>query len=236
MATPTPLKSQYTTIDLRSCRTIKTHPDGSAWRCQGLPGYPVYIAEGDLRTFISVGADAEKRRAAEQTLGPFNTIFPAGSRRTTLEWRFQRKGDTAVPYAIILRYYTKSDAGRGEVIVLTKVGPAQTCQVAYSTGDAGANGPGAQNRRRVSTILQLPKGTRDRRDDRKETSLNRFVPSGPGVGDLLQARAADAIGRFGDGATAAPPIEILRGRVIGQRPDNHSVQLALVKCIAHAFE
>jgi hypothetical protein len=126
-----PLKSQYTTIDLRSCRKINTHPDGSAWRCEGLPGYPVYIAEGALRTFISVGANAEKRRAAEQTLGPSNTIFPAGSRRTTLEWRFHRKGDAAVPSAIILRYYTKSDAGRGEVIVVTKVSPAQTCQVAH---------------------------------------------------------------------------------------------------------
>jgi hypothetical protein len=126
-----PLKSQYTTIDLRSCTKIKTHPDGSAWRCQGLPGYPVYIAEGDFRTFVSVGAKAEKRRAAEQTLGPFNTIFPAGSRRATMEWRFHRRGDAAVPYAIILRYYTRNDAGRGEVIVVTKVSPAQTCQMAY---------------------------------------------------------------------------------------------------------
>src|SRR5688572_8524679 len=130
-AAANPLKSQYTTIDLKACAKLKAHPDGASWRCPGLPGYPVYIAEGDLRTFVSVGAKAEKRRAAEQTLGPFNTIFPAGSRRATLEWRFQRRGDAAVPYAIILRYYTRDDAGRGEVIVVTKVGPAQTCQVAY---------------------------------------------------------------------------------------------------------
>jgi hypothetical protein len=126
-----PLKSQYTTIDLKSCTRLKAHADGSAWRCPGLPGYPVYVAEGDLRTFVSAGANAEKRRAAEQTLGPFNTIFPAGSRRTTLEWRFNRKGDAVVPYAIILRYYTRNDTGRGEVLVVTKVSPAQTCQVAY---------------------------------------------------------------------------------------------------------
>ena len=126
-----PLKSQYTTIDLKACAKLKAHPDGSAWRCRGLPGYPVYVAEGDLRTFISVGANAEKRRAAEQTLGPFNTIFPAGSRRATLEWRFNRKGDALVPYAIILRYYTKGDTGRGEVLVVTKVSPGQTCQMAY---------------------------------------------------------------------------------------------------------
>jgi hypothetical protein len=126
-----PLKSQYTTIDLKACTKLKAHPDGSSWRCPGLPGYPVYVAEGDLRTFVSAGANAEKRRAAEQTLGPFNTIFPAGSRRTTLEWRFNRKGDTLVPYAIILRYYTRNATGRGEVLVVTKVSPAQTCQVAH---------------------------------------------------------------------------------------------------------
>ncbi|MFM9849454.1 MAG: hypothetical protein ACKVP3_20120 [Hyphomicrobiaceae bacterium] len=126
-----PLKSQYTTIDLKACTRLKAHPDGSAWRCRGLPGYPVYVAEGDLRTFVSVGANAEKRRAASQTLGPFNTIFAPGSRRTTLEWRFNRKGDAVVPYAIILRYYTKNDTGRGEVLIVTKVSPVQTCQVAY---------------------------------------------------------------------------------------------------------
>ncbi len=130
-AAANPLKSQYTTIDLKICAKLKAHPDGASWRCPGLPGYPVYVAEGDLRTFVSVGARAEKRRAAEQTLGPFNTIFAAGSRRATLEWRFYRKGGTLVPYATILRYYTKNDTDRGEVLVVTKVSPAQTCQVAY---------------------------------------------------------------------------------------------------------
>jgi hypothetical protein len=130
-AAANPLKSQYTTIDLKACAKLKAHPDGTSWRCPGLPGYPVYVAEGDLRTFVSVGAGAEKRRAAEQTLGPFNTIFAAGSRRATLEWRFNRKGGALVPYATILRYYTKNDTDRGEVLVVTKVSPAQTCQVAY---------------------------------------------------------------------------------------------------------
>jgi hypothetical protein len=130
-AVANPLKSQYTTIDLKACTKLKAHPDGASWRCPGLPGYPVYVAEGDLRTFVSVGTGAEKRRAAEQTLGPFNTIFAAGSRRATIEWRFNRKGGTIVPYATILRYYTKSDMGRGEVLVVTKVSPSQTCQVAY---------------------------------------------------------------------------------------------------------
>src|SRR5262249_44714849 len=74
-ASANPVKSLYTTVDLKSCKQIKHHRDGGAWRCEGLPGFPVYVAEGDLRQFVSVGAAPEKRRAATQTLGPFNSIF-----------------------------------------------------------------------------------------------------------------------------------------------------------------
>ena len=130
-ASANPVKSQYTSIDIKTCKKTRRYADGDAWTCQGLPGYPVYVAEGDLRTFVSVGARAETRRAASQTLGPFNTIFANGTKRTTLEWRFDRKGAGLVPYAVILRYFTHNDAGRGEVIVVAKVTPSQSCHVAY---------------------------------------------------------------------------------------------------------
>ena len=74
-AAANPVKSLYTTVDLKVCRQVKRHRDGGAWRCEGLGGLPVYVAEGDLRQFVSVGADAQKRRAATQTLGAFNSIF-----------------------------------------------------------------------------------------------------------------------------------------------------------------
>src|SRR5262245_36746211 len=103
-----PVKSLYTTIDLKTCKQVKRHRDGSVWHCQGLPGFPVYIAEGDLRHFVSVGPAPEKRRAAKQTLGPFNSIFEPGSQRATIEWRFDRKGDRQVPYAAIIRFHTQN--------------------------------------------------------------------------------------------------------------------------------
>jgi hypothetical protein len=90
-AAANPVKSLYTTVELKSCQPIKRHKDGDAWRCQGLPGYPVYVAAGDLHQFVSAGKDAEHRRAATQTLGPFNTIFEAGSRRATIEWAAGRR-------------------------------------------------------------------------------------------------------------------------------------------------
>lgn len=126
-----PLKSLYTTIDLKTCQQVKRHSDGGAWICAGLEGYPVYVAEGDLRTFVSVGPAPEKRRAATQTLKSFNSLFRGKSSRATLEWRFVRKNGQPVPYATIQRYFTKSDAKSGEVLVVTKVTPTEDCHVAH---------------------------------------------------------------------------------------------------------
>ena len=140
-ATANPLKSLYTTIDLKTCSKIKRHRDGGAWRCAGLPGYPVYIAEGDLRQFVSVGIDGERRKAAEQTLGPFNSIFEANSTRATIEWRFVRREGRQLPYAAILRFHTSNDERRGDVLVVFKVSDKETCHVAHI--DALANGADA---------------------------------------------------------------------------------------------
>src|SRR5262245_7088487 len=64
-----PVKSLYTTVELKACKPIKHEPHGGAWLCEGLGGLPVYVAEGDLRQFLSVGTNAQSRRAATQTLG-----------------------------------------------------------------------------------------------------------------------------------------------------------------------
>jgi hypothetical protein len=143
-----PVKSLYTTIDLSECKQVKRHRDGNAWTCEGLPGFPVYIAEGDLRHFVSVGANPDKRRAATQTLGSFNSIFEQGSHRATIEWRFDRKGDREVPYAAIIRFHTSNDAGRGDVLVVFKVMEYDTCHIAYI--DALANDEPVALARRIA--------------------------------------------------------------------------------------
>lgn len=136
-ATGNPLKSLYTTIDLAKCRQTSKGPDGGAWLCPGLDGYPVYIAEGDLRTFVSVGRQPQKRQAAQQTLGPFNSLFQRRSQRATIEWRFVKKDGKVQPFATIQRYFTKNDSGSGQVLVITKVTPTEDCHAAYV--DALAN-------------------------------------------------------------------------------------------------
>jgi hypothetical protein len=130
-AVKTPAKSLYTNIDLRQCARLKHHHDGDTWRCAGLPGYPILVAEGDLRFYLSFGHGAEKRRAAEQTLPSFNTPFADRRNRATVEWRFETRDDKPVPYAAIVRYFTALDGVKGEVLVVSRVTATEACHVAY---------------------------------------------------------------------------------------------------------
>ena len=131
------LRSRLTAVDLKACTQISRHRDGGAWRCRGLPGFPVYVAEGDLRQMLSFGEDAQQRRSATQTLAAFNTIFD-GRIRPTIEWRVAKdaKGREQ-PYATIVRFHTSRDGAKGEVLVITKVDARQSCQLAVV--DAAAN-------------------------------------------------------------------------------------------------
>jgi hypothetical protein len=133
-----PSKSLYTALDLSHC--IEADGDAGGWRkCEGLPGYPVYVAEDDLRFFVSVGEDGGKRRAASQTLAAFNTLFKGSSTRTAVEWRFVIRDEKPAPYAMILRYFTKSDRGKGEVLVVTRVTETEACHIAYIDAVANPN-------------------------------------------------------------------------------------------------
>jgi hypothetical protein len=134
-----PVKSIFTALDLRHCSVVAKHPDGNRMRCEGLPGYPIYLAEGDLRFFVSIGEQGEARRAASQTLAAFNTPFRGRSRRATVEWRFIIRDEHPVPYAMILRYFTKSEKQKGQVLVVTRVTDTETCHVAYIDALANLN-------------------------------------------------------------------------------------------------
>lgn len=134
-----PLKSRLTAIELSDCKLLKRHPDGNSYRCPGLPGWPVYLASGDDRQFLSFGPSAEKRQSANQTLGPFNSIFERG-KRPAIEWRIERKGGREVPFATIVRFHTQRDGRKGEVLVVTKVDAKSTCQVALVDANANPDG------------------------------------------------------------------------------------------------
>ena len=133
------VKSIYTTIDLKSCKTLQKFEDGASWYCPGtIDGYDVLLSEGDLRFMVSYGKPVDGKVPHAQTLKSFNTIFKGNSDRAALEWRAERRGAVWIPYATILRYYTSSDASgqmvHGQVLVVSKVGiatGADSCHVAY---------------------------------------------------------------------------------------------------------
>ena len=162
------ISSVYTSLDLNKCTLTDSRPnEGSwaAWDCKGHKGMRVRVARSDERYYVSYGTLAEKLTAADQTLAPFNNIY------STLEWRVERKGAEWVPFATILRYaWDDSDGRRGEILVVTKLGATDACQMEYivANGNPNAN----KQARQIAD-------TRARAFNcNKETQTMRFRPPG----------------------------------------------------------
>lgn len=130
------IESSYTDLDLNvDCTVIESDDFGTMWACQGLKGVPVMVTEGDLRMFVSYGLTSTTEKAAEQTLGPFNRL---GEK---IEWRVSNAEGHWKPFATILRFFTQGEEGKpeGQVLVVTKVAPGATCQIAYVDALANPN-------------------------------------------------------------------------------------------------
>lgn len=142
------VKAHYTTIDMAACRTLADAAGHPTRLCPGMDGWPVWVSVVDLRTFVSVGQNAERHRAAKQSLGAFNAIFAGRTPRATLEWRYDVREGKKVPYATILRYRTRTEATKGEVVVVSRLVPGDNCHVAYI--DALANPDAIALARRIA--------------------------------------------------------------------------------------
>ncbi len=111
--------------------------DDGEWRCIGHDRIPILMTAGDARVYISYGAKAAHELAARQTLG-----HPNGE-GTSIEWRIVRgQGGRGRVFATIMRWTTavpvddpKVENGtyRGEVLVVTRLGPGGVCTSAMST-------------------------------------------------------------------------------------------------------
>ena len=121
------ITSEYTDLDLTQCTVFEADDTGAMLGCPGLRGYPVMVAEGDLRMFVSFGLYAPSEKAAEQTLPPFNRLGPK------IEWRLRQDGDTRTPFATILRWFTAREGGESEdqILVVTQLGIGTACHIAY---------------------------------------------------------------------------------------------------------
>ena len=98
---------------------------GASWACPGYKGYPLMVAEGDLRFSSAYGFNVAKESAGRQTLPPFNYARPK------LEWRLSNASGGWLPVATIVRYFTADPetgedegAGAGGDPVLRRAAPA----------------------------------------------------------------------------------------------------------------
>ncbi len=130
----------YTPLDLSKCshKRGRQLEDYGSWRCAGYGGNLVFVSAGDQRTYISYGPKPADTVASGETLAAFNS---AGK---TIEWRIERKNGKPVPFATILRWNTtvpqdNGDLVRGQVLVVTRLGPGGVCHVGYVDGRANPN-------------------------------------------------------------------------------------------------
>ncbi len=122
------ISSAYTKLDLDECLLLYADDIVAEWACPGYKGYPLYVAEGDLRFFVSYGFFALDEKAASQTLPAFNYI------NDIIEWRLKKINGDFMPFATILRWKTESgEYGevKSEILVVTKLEQNNTCHIAY---------------------------------------------------------------------------------------------------------
>jgi hypothetical protein len=131
------ISSVTTSFNVDTCAHMQGREaeDGGEWRCTGYDGIAVRMTAGDARVYVSYGPRAALEPAARETLAAPNG---EGER---IEWRLEgapgRKGRA---FATIMRWTTaipsddpKVENGtvRGEVLVVTRLGPGGVCQVGY---------------------------------------------------------------------------------------------------------
>ena len=129
------IESAYSDVDLDQCLVLHADDFGARWACPGYKGYPLMIAEGDLRFFVSYGFGALDEKTASQTPPPFNYLGPK------IEWWLTNEDGGWKPFATILRYFTSHESGDAEaqVLVVTRLEPGATCHVAYVDATANEN-------------------------------------------------------------------------------------------------
>jgi hypothetical protein len=139
VAAPGGIERVYTPLDLKKCRHRpgREVEDYGSWRCTGHAGIAIRVSAGDQRTTISYGPNAAKEPAASQTLAAFN------SEGKTIEWRIARSNGKPHVFATILRWNTTTidmdddtKQVRGQVLVVTRLGPGGVCHVGYVDGRA----------------------------------------------------------------------------------------------------
>lgn len=129
--------SSYTSLDLDGCELVEAAPPQGpgAWarmRCEGLPGYPVWVADDDGRMSLDYGP--AKAPGRWESFAAFNRVHDV------VEWRI---GEDGAPFATIHRWFVAGEGAERQVLVVSTVASEaspQSCVVGIvDTSHGGSN-------------------------------------------------------------------------------------------------
>ena len=153
---PGALRSVYTSLGGRDCKTISTHEEGaqSTQRCAGVGGYGLLVDDFDSRMSVTVVAPGGKRYDLKYGQ-VITTGFSAVGEKA--EWRVRRQGRRVVPVALIVRLNATEDGAHPEkttsYLTVAKDTPGQVCVTDKIAPGADAN---EQARRAADTAASRP--------------------------------------------------------------------------------
>jgi hypothetical protein len=131
------LESSYTDISSKACKKMEADTEYEREKCGGIGGYRVDTVYGDQRQSIMVVSPQGK----EFDLSYWEMITPGFSHLgDKAEWRIAQEGGKPVPKALIVRVYTKNDAGKEiSYLAVAKVSPEKACVTDRIEGGPNAN-------------------------------------------------------------------------------------------------
>ena len=126
VASDAQIKSQYTRVSEKACKTLRTDPDEGAeyeGECPGVGGYKLRLLEGDLRQSLDVLTPAKKTHQ----LAFWNISSAFSHIGDRVEWRV--KGKT--PIALIARFNASEDPEKPDkhtsYLVVSKITKNEIC-------------------------------------------------------------------------------------------------------------
>jgi len=125
------IKSVYTKLDDKFCKTLESQTEGTGWyrgECKGVGGYKLQVTEGDLRQSVDVIMPNKSKYELDLTGHVSNGFSSLGAKA---EWRVTRKGKTVTPIALIVRFNASENPEDSSIItsylVVSKITKNQIC-------------------------------------------------------------------------------------------------------------
>lgn len=151
------IKSIYTNLSAKNCKTLEQSDEGTGWyrgECPGIGGYKLQVTEGDIRQSIDVVAPGKKKYELNFT-GNVSSAFSSVGEKA--EWRVIRKGKVFKPTAFIVRFNASENGEDATVLtsylVVSKITKTRICITDVVKSGANAN---AEARRLADSSADKP--------------------------------------------------------------------------------